>query len=113
MTHTMKRGDRLPPLVATLGHAGAEPLDLSTATVRFVMKQRRGPVVIERTLPPAAITDQTATVDWQPGDTDMAGVYRAEFEVTWSNGLTATFPNADHLLVEIVHDLGGTVPSST
>jgi hypothetical protein len=107
MTHTMKKGDLFPPLVVTLAHEGEEPLDLSTATVRFVMKARRGPVKVDRALVPAAISGADVTVDWVAGDTDTAGIYRAEVEVTFTGGMSATFPNGEYLLVEIVDDLGG------
>lgn len=107
MTHTIKRGDRYPPLVMTLGHEGEEPLDLTGATLRFVMRRQRGPKVIDRELSPSALDDLTVTVEWLDGETDTAGVFRAEVEATFPNGVPATWPNTGHLLVHIVEDLGG------
>jgi len=97
-TFTIKRGDTAPALRFALL---PETVDLSGASVAFVMDGLgRAPAhVIEAR--PAVVQ-----YDWQPGDTDRAGLYRAEFEVTYSDGAVETFPNAGYLLVSVVEDLG-------
>ena len=37
---------------------------------------------------------------WQNGDTEPAGSYFARFEVTYSNGKTASYPNGNPLTIE-------------
>lgn len=97
-TFTIKRGDTAPALRYALL---PETVDLTGAGVVFIMDGlgRR----------PARVTEGRPAVvqyDWQPGDTDQAGLRRAEFEVTYSDGAVETFPNSGYLLVQITEDLG-------
>ncbi len=97
-TFTLKRGDTAPALRYALL---PETVDLTGASVVFVLDGG------ER-LPARIITANPPVVqyDWQPGDTDRAGVRRAEFEVTYPDGAIETWPNAGYLLVSVVEDLG-------
>jgi hypothetical protein len=45
-------------------------------------------------------------VPLEPGDTDTAGTYWAEFEVTFGDGRVETYPNRGYLTVNIEPDLG-------
>ena len=75
-------------------------VDLTGATVRFHMGD-----VIDA---PAIIVNATGGVvryDWATGDTDVAGSYRAEFEVTFVDGRIETFPNDTSIGVIIREDL--------
>ena len=42
--------------------------------------------------------------DWQEGDTDTAGTFFAEFEVTNANGTKETFPNDKPLTITVKAD---------
>jgi hypothetical protein len=42
---------------------------------------------------------------WQAADTTTPGLYNAEWEVTFTDGTVATFPNERYLLVEMKADL--------
>ena len=97
-TFTIKRGDTAPALRYALL---PETVDLTGASVVFVLDGgARLPAQIVTPLPPVV------QYDWQPGDTAHAGVRRAEFEVTYSDGAIETWPNAGYLQVNIVEDLG-------
>jgi hypothetical protein len=43
---------------------------------------------------------------WVTGNTTTAGVFQAEFQITWNGGKIETVPNGSYLAVEIVADLG-------
>lgn len=97
-TFTLKRGDTAPALRYALL---PEIVDLTGASVVFIMDGLgRAPASVVSAAPPVV------QYDWQPGDTDRAGVRRAEFEVTYPDGGIETWPNAGYLLVNIVEDLG-------
>ena len=97
-TFYIKRGDTAPALRFALL---PETVDLTGANVVFVMDGLgRLPAQIITASPPVV------EYDWQPGDTDQAGLRRAEFEVTYSDGAVETFPNGGYLLVQISEDLG-------
>jgi L-serine deaminase len=104
-TFNIKRGDTSPSLLYALSPASTV---LTGATVRFSMRDHQsGAVKINR----AATTIVTATVnptvryDWVGTDTDTAGFYFAEFEVTYDGGAIETFPNADFIMVQIMEDI--------
>jgi hypothetical protein len=112
MTITMKRNDREPALRATLLHNG-EPVPLSGSTVKLIMKLDSAAASAAPKVDAAATIVGDDEVDvgvveyaWADGDTDTIGTYRAEFEVTFANGKTRSFPGADYLLVRIIADLG-------
>jgi len=43
--------------------------------------------------------------EWSSGDTDTAGRYHAEWQVTYSDGTIETFPNSDYIEVRILEEL--------
>lgn len=97
---TIKRGDTSPSIAFDLISDGA-PVDLTGATVKFIMAGRINTA--------AAIEDAaagTVRYDWQPIDTAVSGVFNAEFEVTFADGKVETFPQAEYIQVVIKADLG-------
>lgn len=103
-TFYLKKGDTSPSLVYALTPT---TVDLTGATVRFNMRLNGGAVKISRAA--AVVVTQTGTptvrYDWQAGDTDTAGFYSAEFEVTYTGGAVETFPNSDFIGVAITGDI--------
>lgn len=102
---TIKRGDRSPSLAATLDAAAGS---LASCTVQFLMRsQVTGAIKVDA---PAVIVDaaaRTVRYDWKAADTDTAGHYDAEWEVTYPGGspLTATFPSDSHHDIYVVDDI--------
>lgn len=100
----MKQNDTLPALEATLKRNG-EVIDLSDAnSVNFYMKQNNAVKVSA-----SAVIDNAAegkvVYYWQDGDTDVAGGCIGEFEVSWSDGATETFPNDGYLNILIYQEI--------
>lgn len=98
MTKTkIKRGDTKTKFSETLG------VDLTGATVKFVMK---GDGVLYSNS--ATITGASSgAVEYQLVATDVAiaGQYRQEWEVTYSDGKIQSFPVDDYNEVTIIGDL--------
>ena len=42
---------------------------------------------------------------WSASDTDTAGTYEAEVQVTFSNGAIRTFPPSGYVLIQIKDDI--------
>jgi len=100
----IKRNDTSPSLLYAL-----TPLtvDLTGAAVVFNMRNESGTVVISREAAVVVTATGTPTVryDWQAGDTDTAGAYRFEFEVTYADDTVETFPNYSFGDVTISEDI--------
>lgn len=104
MTITIKRNDTRDAIKATLSNESG-PVDLTAATVRFLMS-KRGTVKVDRQ---AELQDAPNGVVWmtfETGDTDETGLFQAEFEVTFTDGRIETFPSDGFILVNIINDLG-------
>lgn len=103
-TFYLKKGDTSPSLVYAITPTTT---DLTGATVRFNMKLNNGAVKISRAaaVVVTAIGTPTVRFDWQAADTDTAGFFSAEFEVTYSGGAVETFPNSDFIRVTITEDI--------
>jgi len=99
----LKRGDTRPALKATLKSNGA-PVDLSGASVRFVMKGQG--LTIDRQAEIVDAAGGVVRVVFEPGDTDQSGTYHAEFEATFSDGRKETYPSHGYVQIQILPDLG-------
>ena len=103
---TIKRGDRQPSFQVDLLDGTGAAIDLTGCSVRFLMRAARA--VAPKVAASAVIVDAAfGTVRWDPeaGDTDRAGTYRAEWEVTLADGRLVTVPSDGYDTVLIVADL--------
>lgn len=102
----LKRGDTSPAILGSLVGGDGSAVSITGASVRFHMaRDANGEVVVDAA---AAVVDAAAgqvRYDWQPADTMTAGRFRAEFEVTYSDGTVETFPNDGDLQILIRDDL--------
>jgi hypothetical protein len=106
MTFTIKQNDTLPALEAQLLDAENNPINLDMCGVRFHMRDGYGRKEIIR---PAIITSAAQgliKVNWQAGETDTVGVYRCEFQITFTDNTILTVPNDGYFLINIVQELG-------
>jgi uncharacterized protein YfaS (alpha-2-macroglobulin family) len=93
-TFPLKVGDTAPVLQATLSDNSGTAVDLTGAEVQFRLLEPRGKTV--KLSASATIHDAPNGVvrySWGTDDTDEAGRYRAEFEVTYADDSVETFPN--------------------
>lgn len=102
----IKRNDLSPIIRASLKDANGNYANLGGASVLFKMQRLTGSG--DAISSAGSISDaSTGTVEysWQSGDTAISGGYRAEFEVTYSDGKVETFPNSHFIRVEITEDI--------
>lgn len=106
-TFYAKRGDRNPPLRATLIGADKAVANLTGITsVYFHMKDTSTGVV--KVNAAASVVDAvTGSVkyEWGATDLDTAGTYFGEFEVIDGNGFPTSFPNNDYFIVQVAEDI--------
>ena len=101
-TFSIKRGDTSPSIRYALKPATA---DIAGSTVQFQMRSRSGVLIIDS--PATVVSGFPAVVqyDWQAPDTDAAGLFDAEFRVTYYDGGIETFPNTSFIPVRIMDDV--------
>lgn len=111
----MAQGDLLPSLRRPLTMADDTPADLTGAIVELRFHKADGGVVLGGlcTILPAPDA-HVVQYDWQDGDTDTPGIYRARFHATYPNAKPLSFPNDGYLRMVIsaeIPALGELVPS--
>jgi len=105
MTFTTKRNNTSPAMLATLLDENRDVVILSGSSVRFHMRAIGGELKVDQ--PATIVTPLEGLVryDWTASDTDTIGSYKAEFEVTFSDGSVETFPRDSYIRVEIIDTL--------
>lgn len=96
------------PLEVTLT-VNRKKINLTGSTVRFSMKPAvvgAGPSVVRQLATIVDALNGDVLYPWTSVDTSVAGIYRAEFEVTDTAGKVETYPTEGYLDIEIVADLG-------
>jgi hypothetical protein len=103
----IKQGDRREPIERVLRGSDGNPVDLTGASVRFIMTTAEGVVKVDAGATIVGTpTAGRARYSWGVNDTDTIGSFRAEYEVTFGDGTKQTFPNKDYIVVIVVADLG-------
>lgn len=100
MRYDLWAGDLTPAVQMTLGGTGS----LEGAVVNFVMAQVNGSVELENE---ATVDDPVARIihyDWQPGDTDAPGVFRAVARAIYPGELPETWPSDEPIYI-VIHKL--------
>lgn len=103
----VKRDDLLPEPQVTLYDALGAVVDLTTATsVKFLMRlASTGAVKVNAAATVVTAGSGVVKYTWAGTDTDTAGSYQAEWEVTWPGGKTQTFPTKGFDTVVVYEDV--------
>lgn len=101
----IKRNDTSPAIRANLLDGDGNAVDVTAATIRFHMSEPNGTVVIDAAGTIVNAAGGIVEYQWQAGDTDTAGYFNTEFEVTYGDGTIETFPNSTYQRVRIIEDL--------
>lgn len=101
---TLKQNDTRPALLATLMTAEGTAVNLTGASLRFLMKSDS----LKVDAPATVLDAEAGTIQyvWVAADTDTAGTFRAEVEVTYADLSIETFPNDSYWTINITPDLG-------
>lgn len=105
--YSIKQGDLLPKIQATLRDADGVPLDLTGCTVTFRMREKG--LTSGETLKIADAdadivgdpTEGTVEYAWQLGDTDTPGYYAGEWVVLNGSSEPMTTPTQGYIFVRI------------
>ena len=98
----MKANDTSPDLQVTLKDGDDNAVDVTGATIVFSMAMGGLVKVSEHSATIVTASSGIVKYSWAAGNTDTPGTYRAEFEVTFSNGKIETFPNSAARKLEVL-----------
>ncbi len=104
---TIKRGDTRHAIRAILKDSSGSPVDLTDCSVSFHMAPLGRSAVVSRQVDVHDAEAGEVWVVFAPGETDISGVYRAEFLVAYGDGRKETFPNDGYINIQILSDLRG------
>ena len=106
MAFRIKTNDTSPKLAVTLEDANGVLVNITGATARFHMKAFGATHL--KVDAPMTVTDAsggTLQYSWVAADTDTAGTYYGEIEVTYADNTVETFPNNGYFTVIVKEDL--------
>lgn len=107
MTITIKQDDTQPAMKVRLKDSAGNPANLTGATVRVAIQHYSKPVIkFFRSAYVADASTGEVWLIWQPEETQVTGLYRIEFRVTYQDGNRETFPNDGYLMVNILERIG-------
>lgn len=104
---SIKQDDLLPEPEATLYDALGSVVDLTSAvSVKFLMRRAdTGAVKVNAAADVVTAALGLVKYTWIGTDTDTAGSYQAEWEVTWSGSRKQTFPTKGFDVVVVYEDV--------
>lgn len=105
-TFYIKQNDRREPIERILLGSDRLPTDLTGATVKFLMRNVAGAVIVDAAGTIVSAAAGHVRYSWGAGDTATSGVYQGEFEVTFGDGTKQTWPNGEYIVVTVVDDVG-------
>ena len=101
-TFFIKRGDTSPTLRFALKPA---TIDIDGSAVQFQMRSRSGALVVDAPAVIVAGLPPVVQYTWTAPDTAIAGLYDAEFRITYADGGVETFPNTSFIPIRVMEDV--------
>lgn len=103
----IKQGDTLPVYTDTLALDDGTPVNLTGASVRFVMRSQTtsAPVALTGIAAITLAAGGDVSFTFSSADTASAGMFMANWIVTFSGGQTMTFPTTGYLWVSVEENL--------
>lgn len=102
----IKQNDTRPAIQATLTAAASDVI----TSVQFRMSDKNGALKVNHSggivTQPSSTSGGVVKYQWLTGDTDTAGDFRGEFEITFSDSRIETYPNRGYIAIHIEEALG-------
>jgi hypothetical protein len=101
----MKCHDTRTAVKATLKSPSGSPVDLTGATVKFIMSKYNGAVLVNREADVLDAVNGIVCFVFVTEETTKSGMMKAEFEVTYLDTSVETFPNSGYISINFEADL--------
>jgi Rib/alpha/Esp surface antigen-like repeat protein len=102
----LKQNDTSPAMRVELFDSVGKRIDLSGCTVRFLMRAKGA--TIHKVADTMEFEDAEGGIviyRWKAADTDTAGNFQAEVEVTYPDNTVETFPRGGYIGVKVLDDI--------
>jgi hypothetical protein len=110
MLRIVKKNDSYDVITYQLENEDNTPIDLTGATVNFVMG-KKNKLITNAQATVASATSAIVSYQLAPSDTLVSGTFLAEFVVTFANGTKKTYPSNGYITVDIEQNLDTTQQS--
>lgn len=102
-------GDLEPPVRRQLISRSTDlPIDLDGATVRFIMENEAGVKILDASADIEAPPGNGMVIyNWESGDTDTPGFFKARFKITFPSTKPYSMPNTDKTIIVDIQPLLG------
>ena len=102
MDFWIKRGDRYPSFAYRLDTGKS----IGAGSVKLIMTPDGDSTPkVNATATIVDSTNNDVRYDWGANDTDTAGLYNAEWEITYADGKKQTYPAGGYLKIRVFADL--------
>ena len=101
----LKQNDTAPPYTATLKDADGVAVNISGATLLFLMRKKGGSVKVNAAADIVSAVLGTISYTWAADDLDTVGEFEVEIQVTFSGGTVRTFPSDGYNRIIITDDI--------
>ena len=104
----IKQNDTSPALEGILRDGFGSPIDITGATVVLNTRLQPGGTVKVSGGSMGAVgsaVNGRVKYSWVAADTDTAGIYEAEIQITFSNGKIRTIPPKGYFIVDVTDDI--------
>lgn len=105
----IRQNDTASPITATLTDEAGAAIELTGATIKFQMAPIQGGAVkvsaTATNLDTGPANRGQVSYQWTTGQTDTAGLYLGEWQVTFAGGAKQTFPNDGYTLVRVTGEV--------
>ena len=105
MAFHIARNDTAPPIEATLTDADGVPVNLTSATVRFHMRDSSQTVKVNALATIVTPSAGLVRYNWAAVDTNQSGRFEAQWQVTFADTTIRTFPSPGRTVVIVTGDI--------
>lgn len=105
MAFFIKQNDTSPSLAAYIQTSAGDAVNLVGATAKLHIKETGGSTLLVKTMTITDAVEGLVQYDWVDPDTNIAGTYNAEIEITYSDGKIETYPNNGYFTITITSEL--------
>lgn len=98
----ISQGNTIPSVTATITDPTGNPVNLTSATVTFVMRsEQQASATVNAAATIVSAPAGTVSYTFTTAQTGTPGLYNAQFNVTESGGGTYTYPNVGFMSIEV------------